>query len=101
MKISIVMGFFLPVPALAGGATEKIWHRLAELMAAAGHDVTIISRQWPGLAGRESIGRLTHVRLPGMNHTKRLPLNLAFDFMWGLRVLRALPPADVVVCNTV
>ena len=49
MKITIVMGFFLPVPALAGGATEKIWLRLAGLMTAAGHEVTVVSRRWPGL----------------------------------------------------
>lgn len=101
MKINLVMGFFLPVPALAGGATEKIWHRLGELMADAGHDVTIISRRWPGLSDREVIGRVTHLRLPGMGHTRSLPFNLTLDFIWGLRVLRALPPGDVVVCNTV
>jgi glycosyltransferase involved in cell wall biosynthesis len=101
MKISIVMGFFLPVPALAGGATEKIWHRLAELMAEEGHDLTLLSRRWPGLPERETIGRLTHQRLRGMNHTRHLPANLVLDFVWGLRVLRALPPGDVVVCNTV
>lgn len=101
MKITIVMGFFLPVPALAGGATEKIWHRLGELMAEEGHDVTIISRRWKGLPDRETIGRLTHLRLRGMNHTRWLPTNLALDFVWGLRVMRALSPADIVVCNTV
>ena len=30
MKITIVMGFFLPMPPAAGGATEKSWHSLAE-----------------------------------------------------------------------
>lgn len=101
MKITIVMGFFLPVPALAGGATEKIWHRLGELMAEAGHDVTIISRRWPGLPNHETHGRLTHRRIGGCRHTRFLPLNLVLDFLWGLRVLFALPRADVVVCNTV
>ncbi len=101
MKITIVMGFFLPVPPLAGGATEKIWFRLGELMAAAGHEVTIVSRRWPGLPDRETQGRLTHLRLPGMAHTASLARNLVLDFFWGLRVARHLPPADVVVCNTV
>ena len=95
------MGFFLPVPALAGGATEKIWHRLAELMAADGHEVTLFSRRWPGLPNEESFGRLTHRRLPGNTHTKNLPTNLVLDFLWGFRVMRQLPPADVVVCNNV
>lgn len=101
MKISIVMGFFLPVPALAGGATEKIWHRLGAIMAEEGHDVTIISREWPGLPFREQHGRLAHVRLPGWSHTRWLPVNLLLDFLWALRVVRSLPHADVVVCNTV
>lgn len=101
MKITIVMGFFLPVPALAGGATEKIWSRLAELMAEAGHDVTIVSRRWPGLPDREIVGRLTHLRIPGMPHTASLARNLVLDFIWGLRVARRLPVADVIVCNTV
>ena len=101
MKITIVMGFFLPVPPLAGGATEKIWSHLGELMAAAGHDVTIVSRCWPGLPDRENAGRLTHLRLPGMAHTASLAQNLILDFIWGLRIAPRLPHGDVVICNTV
>lgn len=101
MRISIVMGFFLPVPPLAGGATEKIWLRLGELMSRSGHDVTIVSRRWPGLPHREHSGRLVHLRLPGMRHTRWLPVNLLLDLFWGLKVLWALPKGDIVVCNTV
>ena len=49
MRISIVSGFFLPVPAVSGGATEKTWHGLAKDFAAQGHSVTLVSRRWPGL----------------------------------------------------
>lgn len=101
MRITIVMGFFLPVPPLAGGATEKIWFQLGERIAAADHDVTIVSRRWPGLPDRETAGRLTHLRVPGMPHTASLARNLVRDFLWGLRVLHRLPPGDIVVCNTV
>lgn len=101
MRITIVMGFFLPVPPLAGGATEKIWFQLGELMAAAGHDVTLLSRRWPGLPNHETTGRLTHLRIPGMPHTASLARNLLLDFVWGLRVARRLPPGDIVICNTV
>jgi len=101
MKISIVTGFFLPVPALAGGAMEKIWYKLGQLMAESGHEVTLVSRRWRGLPDTGTEGRLRHVRLPGFNHTRHLPFNLALDFIWGLRVARALPPGDFVVCNTV
>jgi glycosyltransferase involved in cell wall biosynthesis len=101
LKISIVTGFFLPVPAVGGGATEKSWHRLAEMFAAAGHSVTLVSRSWPGLAPRETVNGVQHVRLPGFNHTRRLVQNLFLDFIWGIRVAFALPPGDVVVCNTI
>lgn len=101
MKISIVSGFFLPVPAVQGGAMEKIWHRFAQLFAARGHTVTLISRRWPGLAHDEEVDGVRYLRLPGMNHRRQLPLNLVLDFVWGLRVLRALPPGDAVICNTV
>jgi len=101
MKITIVMGFFLPVPPLRGGATEKIWFRYAQHFATAGHEVTVISRRWPGLPQRETAGGLTHLRLPGCDHTRFLPLNLVLDFLWSLRVLFALPPGDVVVSNNV
>ena len=101
MKISIVTGFFLPVPPLRGGSTEKIWHRLAQEFAAAGHDVTFVSRRWPGLPDREECNGVKHVRVRGATHARSLALNLWRDFWWGVRVARVLPQADVVICNTV
>lgn len=100
MKITIVTGFFLPVPPVLGGATEKIWHRLAQEFAAAGHEVTFISRAWPGFAARETVAGVAHIRLPGANHTRFLAINLWRDFFWGVRAARSLPSADVVVCNS-
>src|ERR1039458_7354616 len=101
LRITIVSGFFLPVPAISGGATEKTWHGLARVFASAGHSVTFISRRWPGLADEETVDGVHHIRLPGFDHKNLLPVNLAHDFLWGIRVARALPPGDVVICNTV
>src|ERR1051326_7475499 len=101
MRTTSVTGFFLPVPPVMGGSTEKIWHRLAREFAAAGHEVTFISRAWPGYPEREKVNGITHIRLHGANHRSSLLLNLALDFRWGVRVARALPAADVVICNTV
>jgi glycosyltransferase involved in cell wall biosynthesis len=101
MKISIVMGFFLPVPPAAGGATEKTWHRLALEFSAAGHEVTVFSRRWPGFPDRETLAGVHHVRLRGCAHTPRLWQNLLQDFFWSWRVFRALPPADIVIVNCV
>jgi len=101
MRITVVMGFFLPVPALQGGSTEKIWLRLGEQMAAEGHPITVVSRTWPGLPDRESHGLLRHERCPGWDHTRSLWRNLWLDLRWGRRVRNRLPEGDVVVCNTV
>jgi glycosyltransferase involved in cell wall biosynthesis len=101
VKINIVTGFFLPVPPVLGGSTEKIWHRLSQEFAAAGHEVTFISRAWPGRPARETAEGVTHLRVRGANHRRSLAANLTLDFLWGMRVARALPPADVVICNTV
>ena len=101
MKITVIMGFFLPMPPAAGGATEKSWHELALEFARRGHEVTVLSRQWPGWPDRETRDGVHHVRLRGQNHTGRLGKNLWLDFWWSLRVWRALPPADVTVVNCV
>jgi glycosyltransferase involved in cell wall biosynthesis len=101
MRINITMGFFLPVPPVAGGAMEKAWFRLAREFAAAGHTVTLLSRCWPGFPSRETIGGVELIRAPGFNHTRRLALNLLLDGLWGLRLLRHLPAADITACNNV
>jgi glycosyltransferase involved in cell wall biosynthesis len=101
MRINIVMGFFLPVPPLAGGATEKTWHGLAQEFAARGHEVTVISRCWPGQPDLDVVGGVRHLRLRGHAHTANLPRNLWLDLLWSLRVWRALPPADITIVNCV
>jgi glycosyltransferase involved in cell wall biosynthesis len=101
LRITIVTGFFLPVPAVKGGATEKIWFGLARKFAAEGHAVTFISRRWPGAPDDETREGITHVRVAGFDHTRHLSINLVLDFLWGLRVFPKLPDGDAVICNTV
>lgn len=101
MKITVVMGFFLPVPAAAGGATEKSWEGLARAFAAQGHEVTVISRQWPGWPTRETVAGVCHLRLRGHAHTQKLIANLWWDFIWSWRVWFSLPAADVTIVNCV
>ncbi|HTZ20328.1 MAG TPA: glycosyltransferase, partial [Opitutaceae bacterium] len=101
MKITIAMGFFLPMPPDAGGATEKSWYRLALEFTRRGHEVTVISRRWSGWPDVEMRDGIRHVRLPGHDHSSRLSRNLWRDFLWSLRVKHVLPPADVTVVNSV
>jgi glycosyltransferase involved in cell wall biosynthesis len=101
MRITIINGFFLPVPPVGGGATEKTWFTLAGEFAARGHEVTMLSRRWRGFPDKETISGVRHVRLPGHDHQRRLGWNLWHDFVWSWRVFRALPAADIVICNAV
>ncbi|MBI5692640.1 MAG: glycosyltransferase family 4 protein [Verrucomicrobia bacterium] len=101
MKITIVMGFFLPVPPEAGGATEKSWHRLAHALADRGHEVTVVARCWPGQPDREQQQGVRYLRLPGFDHRRKLWQNLLLDLRWSLRVHRHLPPADITVVHAV
>jgi glycosyltransferase involved in cell wall biosynthesis len=63
--------------------------------------VTFISRSVPNLAVSEVEDGVRHIRVPGFDHTRYLAVNLALDFAWGIRVARALPVGDVVICNTI
>lgn len=101
MKISIVNGFFLPVPPISGGSTEKTWFALGREFAARGHEVVSISREWTGHPSLEKLDGVTYRRLPGHDHRSQLWKNLVHDFVWSWRAYRALPPADIVICNAV
>ncbi len=80
---------------------EKTWHRLAPEFARAGHEVTFISRRWPGFPERETVNGIKHLRLTGSDHTRSLAVNLLLDFIWSVRVCLALPPGDIVITNLV
>lgn len=101
MKITIVMGFFLPVPPAAGGATEKSWHQLALEFARLGHEVTLVTRTWRDWPSQETQDGVRYLRLPGHDHTGSLPRNLWPDLRWSLRVWRQLPAADITIVNCI
>ncbi len=101
MRLNIVHGFFLPVPPISGGATEKSWFHLGREFAARGHEVTMFSRRWSNLPHTETREAVRHIRLRGHDHARSLWRNLLLDFFWSWRVHRALPPADITVVNSV
>ena len=53
MRITILQGAFLPVPALRGGAIEKAWESLGQEFSRNGHEVTHVSRLCDGLPESE------------------------------------------------
>ncbi len=110
MQISIVSGPFLPVPPIRGGAIEKSWSTLASHFAAAGHSVSVISREFPGLPGNEGDAGIKNTRVRGFDTPPSWrmagvdvlwPTRLALDWLYAKRAVRALPQADVVVTHSV
>ncbi len=101
MRITIVQGPFLPVPALRGGAIEKICAALAADWAARGHEVTLVSRRFPGLPDAEERDGVRHRRVASRDAPAgRLAFRWA-EALYCRRALAVLPPADVVMVNSV
>ncbi len=99
MRITLVTGPFYPTPPAPCGAVERIWHGLGEQFAAAGHEVTVLCRHWPGQGRDEVLNGVRYVRRLRLSHTKSIHWDLAQDAVYSLRMLAALPAADVTVTN--
>ena len=100
LKITIVQGAFLPIPPLLGGAVEKVWFALGREFAAAGHEVTHISRRYGDLSHQETLDGVRHIRIAGYDTPRSLVVLKLMDLLYSRRVLRHLPPADMLVTNT-
>ena len=99
MRINILQGCFLPVPAIRGGAIEKAWHSLGQAFAQKGHQVTHVSRLCDGLSELESTGGVTNARVKGADPVRNPYLLKALELPYVLRALRILPSADVIVTH--
>jgi len=100
MRITIILGPYYPVPTVLGGAVEKIQLQLAEAYAAAGHDVTMISRQFSSFPAEEVIAGVRHIRIASFDRGRNFAVNMAYDAIYSLRAARAMPPADITVTNS-
>ncbi len=99
MKITILQGAFLPVPALRGGAIEKAWEALGQAFAKQGHEVTHVSRLCDGLPPREKIGEVRHIRVRGANAVSGAWLLKLLEVPYLFRARRVLPEADILVTH--
>jgi glycosyltransferase involved in cell wall biosynthesis len=100
VKITIVMGAFLPVPPIMGGAVEKAWFALAQEFARRGHEMVQISRATPGLPAEEVIAGVKHLRVRGYDTPGSLVWLKFLDLMYSRRALRAASSSDIIVTNT-
>jgi glycosyltransferase involved in cell wall biosynthesis len=101
MRITCVIGPYLPVPPLRGGAVERIWQNLCAEFARMGHDVTLISRRFGDLPNEETRDGVHYLRVPSTDAPKSKLLYRLFDAAYALRVSAVLPYSDVTVTNSV
>jgi glycosyltransferase involved in cell wall biosynthesis len=100
MRITIILGPFLPIPPVLGGAVEKVHFLLAGEYRAAGHDVTIISRKYEDLPDEERVEGIRYIRISSFDRSNSLTQNLAADFRYALRAASCVPQSDITVTNS-
>ena len=99
MRITILQGAFLPVPALRGGAIEKAWEALGRSFSQKGHEVTHVSRLCDGLPAEEQIGSVRHLRVKGANAVRNPWILKFLEFSYVMRTRRVLPKADLLITH--
>ncbi len=100
MKITILQGAFLPVPAIRGGAIEKAWNSLGQAFSKQGHEVTHISRLCDGLPEDEWIGKVHHLRVKGFNTVQNKWLLKFKEWFYVYRARKVLSASDILVTHT-
>lgn len=99
MKITIATGPIFPVPAVRGGAVQRLWEGLAREFAQRGHEVTIFAREFPGQAAEEIVDGIRYVRRGGYAQSTSIKRDLVQCLLYTLKTARHVPPGDVVVTN--
>jgi glycosyltransferase involved in cell wall biosynthesis len=99
MKITIATGPIFPVPAVRGGAVQRLWEGLAREFAKRGHEVTIFAREFPGQATEETVDGIRYVRRGGYAQSTSIKRDLVQCLLYALMTARHVPPGDVVVTN--
>ncbi len=99
MKITIATGPIFPVPALRGGAVQRLWEGLAREFAKRGHEVTIFAREFPGQPKEEIVDGIRFVRWGGYEQTTSIKRDLVQCLIYAMRAARRVPAGDVVVTN--
>ena len=99
MKITIATGPIFPVPAVRGGAVQRLWEGLAREFVKRGHEVTVFAREFPGQASEETVDGIRYVRRGGYAQSTSIKRDLLQCLLYALRTARHVPPGDVVVTN--
>jgi glycosyltransferase involved in cell wall biosynthesis len=122
VKITIVLGAFLPVPPVMGGAVEKVWFALSQEFARRGYEVVLVSRALPELPRSETRAGVKNLRVRGFDRPRSLLWLKFLDLIYSIRTLSVVsasspfgrirpvadrtdsscgePAADIIVTNT-
>jgi glycosyltransferase involved in cell wall biosynthesis len=101
LKITILMGAFLPVPPIRGGAIEKLWYLLSKQFVLQGHRVFQISRLFDGLKSNETEDGVFHIRVQGFEAPGNPVWYKILDAVYTFRALRVIPrDSDIIITNT-
>jgi glycosyltransferase involved in cell wall biosynthesis len=99
MKITIATGPIFPVPAVRGGAVQRLWDGLAHEFVKRGHELTIFAREFPGQAKEETVDGIRYVRRGGYAQSTSIKRDLVQCLIYALKTARHVPQGDVVVTN--
>lgn len=99
MKITICTGPIFPVPAVRGGAVQRLWEGLAGEFVRRGHEVTVFAKAYPGHATRETVDGIRFVRWGGYGQTTSIARDLVRCLLYALRATPHVPAGDVIVTN--
>lgn len=101
MRIVILQGAFFPVPAILGGAVEKIWYRMGQEFVALGHEVLHIGCTHTTLLNSETINGVQYIRVPGYNTPASLVKLKFLDLLYSIQAIKKIPKnVDIIVTNT-
>ncbi|MES2775202.1 MAG: glycosyltransferase family 4 protein [Bacteroidota bacterium] len=101
MRIAILQGAFLPVPALLGGAVEKMWFSLGKEFAKNGHEVVHVSRSIDQLPNEEVIDGVQHFRIKGYATPASGIVLKGLDLLYTIRARKLFAEEfDIVISNT-
>ena len=91
MKITVVVGAFLPLPPIMGGAVEKVWFMLAQEFARRGHEVVQVSRSMPQFPREEILGGVRHLRVRGFDTPRSLIWLKTLDLLYSVNTMSIRP----------
>jgi len=101
MRITCVLGPYLPVPPALGGAVERVWQNLCSQFARKGHDVTLISRQFSNYPHYELHEGVRYLRIPSTDAPSSKVFYRICDAVYATRVACMLPRSDITITNSV